>query len=514
VASPVSIPLTFACAAFLSFAADAIALPRVGLRRTSGALALHIVSVVFVASLICALTRRPYFSAFIALALVGLMSGVSNAKYASLREPFVFTDLSLFSQLFAHPRLYLPFLSLPTVIAIVGGVLLLAGGFFLDTATSARTAAYCALAAATSLLIGYAIAARLRLSLDPLEDQRHHGFFAVFVAYLLNGMRRATFRGFERAMSASPFAQAFEPHSRPDIIVIQSESFFDARQSSAAIEPSLYANFDSALRESTTHGELDVPAWGANTMRSEFALLSGISSAKLGYARFYPYAFVRRACTSLANWFKSAGYETVAIHPYHADFFGRERVFPLLGFDRFLDIRAFANAHRAGPYISDASVLDRIVKELDSSRSKPAFIFAMTMENHGPLHLETVEKGESSRYHNLGEDPAYKDLTAYLRHIANADAMISRLLAHLRARRRDTVLCFYGDHVPALPHVFERLGTVPSRSHYFIWRNFGDRPARKQDRAVEDLGAALLHTMETADRREAATSESERTEQL
>ncbi|ONU74115.1 hypothetical protein A8E73_31445, partial [Burkholderia cenocepacia] len=64
-------------------------------------------------------TARPIFSAFVAIALVGLVELVSNAKYESLREPFVFTDLSLFSQLFSHPRLYLPFLSLDKVIAIV-----------------------------------------------------------------------------------------------------------------------------------------------------------------------------------------------------------------------------------------------------------------------------------------------------------------------------------------------------------------------------------------------------------
>lgn len=512
--SPASITLMLVGAAALSFGADAIALPRVGLRRTPGAFALHTVSVAFVACLICALTRRPYFSAFIALALVGLMSGVSNAKYTSLREPFVFTDLSLFSQLFAHPRLYLPFLSVQTVLAIVAGVLLLAYGFFFDAAGPTRVATFCALAAAVCLIVGYALATRMRLTLDVLEDQHRHGFFAVFVAYLLNGMRRATLRGFERAMSTSPFAHASEPTGRPDVVVIQAESFFDARQSSAAIKPSLYAHFDTALKESTTYGQLDVPAWGANTMRSEFALLSGVPSAALGYARFYPYAFIRRACTSLASWFSRAGYETVAIHPYYADFFGRDRVFPLLGFDRFLDIRAFANAHRAGPYISDESVADRILKELDSSRSKPAFIFAMTMENHGPLHLEAVEKSEYNRYQNLGADPEFKDLTAYLRHIANADAMIGRLIAYLRQRRRDTILCFYGDHVPALPHVFERLGNVPTHSNYFIWRNFGDRPARKQDKAVEDLGVALLQAMDTAERREVVTGESERTEQL
>ena len=268
------------------------------------------------------------------------------------------------------------------------------------------------------------------------------------------------------------------------------------------------------LRESTTHGELDVPAWGANTMRSEFALLSGVPSRVLGYARFYPYAFVRRACASLAGWFRRAGYETIAIHPYHANFFGRDRVFPRLGFDRFLDIRAFAQARRAGPYISDESVFDRIVKELDSSRSKPAFIFAMTMENHGPLHLEAVEAAESGRYHNLGEDPAFHDLTAYLRHIANADAMIGRLIAYLRACRRDTVLCFYGDHVPALPHIFERLGNVPSRSNYFIWRNFGDRSAERHDLSIEHLGAAVLQAMATAKRRGASNVTSEKTEQI
>ncbi|WP_035475389.1 LTA synthase family protein [Burkholderia sp. WSM2230] len=508
-----SIAITFATVIVLSFAADAIALPRAALRRPMLACALHIASVIFLASLFLALTRRPHFSAFMALALVALMSTVSNAKYASLREPFVFTDLSLFSQLFAHPRLYLPFLSGGEVAAIVAGVAAVAAGFYFDSVAPTHITVGAAAVAAFCLALGYAFAARFPLTLEPLDDQRRHGFFAVFVAYLLNGLRRATFHRLERALAASPFFDAPEPHSRPDVIVIQSESFFDARHSNAKFDASIYTQYDAALRESTAHGELDVPAWGANTMRSEFALLSGVPSAALGYARFYPYAFVRRACSSLAGWFRRAGYATAAIHPYYADFFGRDRVFPHLGFDRFLDIRAFANARRAGPYISDESVFECIVKELDASRSQPAFIFAMTMENHGPLHLETVEAGESSRYHDLGEDPAFHDLTAYLRHIANADAMIGRLLAHLRARRRDTVLCFYGDHVPALPHIFERLGSVPSRSHYFIWRNFGDRAARKQDRAVEDLGAALLQAMETAGRREAATGVSERTEQ-
>lgn len=498
------IALSFIAAVALSFCAEALVPPRASWRRTPRAYALHVVAVLFLACAALALTRRPYFAAFVALATISLVGAVSNAKYASLREHFIFTDLSLFSQLFAHPRLYLPFLSGTTIGAIATGVILLAAGFLLDTAAPVLIAILAAAGAIAWLALGYLLAARLRLGLDPLEDQRRHGFFTVFVAYLLNGMRPATFRAFAKAVASGPFAEARAPQSRPDVIVIQSESFFDPRSLSNAIGSSLLQHFDQARHESFEHGTLTIPAWGANTMRSEFAMLTGVPSSRLGYARFYPYAFVRRNCASLAGWLRRAGYSTVAIHPYFADFFGRDRVFPLLQFERFLDIRAFKSAQSSGPYVSDAAVLEQIIKLADESRSQPAFIFAMTMENHGPLHLEAVVAGEAARYHALGEDPVWRDLTAYLRHLENADAMIGRLIAHLHQRRRDTILCFYGDHVPALSHVFERLGNVPAQSNYFIWRNFGERPARKQDKAIEDLGAALLHAMEIAGQREAS----------
>jgi phosphoglycerol transferase MdoB-like AlkP superfamily enzyme len=245
-----------------------------------------------------------------------------------------------------------------------------------------------------------------------------------------------------------------------------------------------------------------VPAWGANTMRTEFAVLTGLAEAQLGYARFYPYAFVRRICESLASWFKRGGYKTLAIHPYYADFFGRERAFKYLQIDRFMDIAAFADAPRSGPYVSDQAVADAIVRALGEPRDKPAFIFSMTMENHGPLHLESVDAGEGAAFHSLGDDARWRDLTAYLRHLANADAMLGQLLAALRGRRRDTVLCFYGDHVPALPHVYAALGCEPTRSDYFIWRNYGDAPATRKDLGAEQLGVALVRTLEPATPRE------------
>ncbi|AOK28851.1 MULTISPECIES: LTA synthase family protein [Burkholderia] len=508
--SGLALALTFAIA--LSFVLDALAIPRAPWRRPLPAIALHVLAVAFFGVCVFAVTARAWFSTFVALALVGLLAAVSNAKYESLREPFVFTDLSLFSQLFAHPRLYLPFLGAGKIAAIAVGVALLAAGCIAEPPVAARSFAGVLAALAACLACGVVLAKRLTLTLDANVDQRRHGFLATFIAYLLNGLRPATLRAFERAAALSPFADG-QAAGYPDVIVIQSESFFDARRVIAGIEPSIFTHFDAAQRESHYYGELTVPAWGANTMRSEFAMLTGLASERLGYARFYPYAFVRRACASLAGWFQRSGYRTLAMHPYYADFFGRDRVFPLMHFERFVDIRHFEDAPRAGPYIADRALADALIAELDAPRDKPLFAFAMTMENHGPLHLEPVEPGESGRYHTLGDGLAWRDLTVYLRHAANADAMIGRLLDHVRARRRDTVVCFYGDHVPALPHIFDKLTIAPERSDYFIWRNFGTPAACRRNARVEELGSMLLQMIEASQASNPTASASENTTQ-
>jgi hypothetical protein len=487
--------LSFAAASGLALLPEAIAVPRASSRRSPIALALHVVAIVCICLCLFLATGRVRFSAFVAIALVALLAGVSNAKYASLREPFVFTDLSLFSQLFAHPRLYLPFLSIGTVAAIVVGIAAVIAGFVVETPMAGRPFGAIAISAAASFLAAYLLAARLPLTLNPVDDQKRHGFLAVFIAYLLNGMKPATSRQLRDALAAGPFATG-APRSTPDVILIQSESFFDARRLTESIAPAILHHFDTARRESVQYGQLTVPAWGANTMRTEFAVLTGIDPTQLGYARFYPYAFVRRACASLASWFKQGGYQTLAIHPYYADFFGRERAFKHLQIDRFLDIKSFTDAPRAGPYVADMAVAESIIQALDESRDKAAFIFAMTMENHGPLHLESVQAGEGAAFHTLGDDARWADLTAYLRHLANANAMIGRLFAELRKRRRDTVVCFYGDHVPALPHVFSELGCEPTRSDYFIWRNYGEAPATNEDLCAEQLGQALIRALD------------------
>lgn len=480
-----------------SFAVEAIAVTRSSLRRPLIALVLHGAAFAAIALLCVALTGRPFFSACATLVLIALLAVVGNAKYESLREPLVFTDLSLFSQVFAHPRLYLPFLGAGKIVAVIAGLSLAVAGFLFEQPVALQQRGVAAMLMLLALPPCFVIARRLPLTLQPFSDQRRFGFFAAFAAYLIQGLSGVQMRAFARALAAGPFASG-TPQTRPDVIVIQSESYFDARRLGACVRPEPYAQFERTKRESFEQGELSVPAWGANTMRSEFALLTGLASVELGYARFYPYMFVRRACASLAGYFQRGEYRTVAVHPYYADFFGRNRAFAHMHFDRFLDIQSFKSAERVGPYVADNAVAEAIIALLQKSDDKPLFAFAITMENHGPLHLEKVVPDESRSRHTLGEDALWRDLTAYLRHIENADAMIGKLTSYLRERKRPTVLCFYGDHVPALTPVFDALGAQPINSDYFIWRNFGTGCGERRDVPVENLGSAIQRAMSGA----------------
>jgi phosphoglycerol transferase MdoB-like AlkP superfamily enzyme len=274
------------------------------------------------------------------------------------------------------------------------------------------------------------------------------------------------------ALPAAPFARVkIGSSARPPIVVVQSESFFDARRLEPQRATDVFANFDR-LCAAGESGPLAVPVWGAYTMRTEFAFLSGIAPRELGVHRFNPYRRLAHAgVPTIASTLRQRGYRTVCIHPYPATFFGRHQVFPALGFDEFID--DFAGAPREGAYVSDAALAERIVGELGGG---PVFVFAITMENHGPLHLET----------RAGED----EFGAYLRHLANADAMFGALADHL-ARAGDGVLCVYGDHVPGLSELYAARGYADPRTDYLIWRAGRSEPLRAE-RSVEKLAFRLL----------------------
>ncbi|MCB1654116.1 MAG: LTA synthase family protein, partial [Pseudomonadales bacterium] len=106
----------------LTIVLERLLIPRPALRRPLSCWLLHTGVWCVSLAVLYALTARPLFSAINVVLGWLLIVMVSNAKYHSLREPFVCADFEYFSDAVRFPRLYLPFFG-------IGKAALLATGF-------------------------------------------------------------------------------------------------------------------------------------------------------------------------------------------------------------------------------------------------------------------------------------------------------------------------------------------------------------------------------------------------
>lgn len=259
----------------------------------------------------------------------------------------------------------------------------------------------------------------------------------------------------------------------PNVVLVQSESFFDPRPWCAEVNSDLLPHFDATRANATLHGALNVPAWGANTVRTECAVLTGIAPGHWGVRQFNPYrTLARHPMPSLASALKAAGYRTVCVHPYLASFYFRHKVIPQLGFDHFIDINAFQSSDKNGQYVSDQAVARKIGRLLEDDDNRPLFVFVITMENHGPLHLEAPNQATLANTLPGAPWPLpdhLRDLAVYLQHLSESDKMLASVKNSLNTAKRPGLLGWYGDHVPILPQAYTHFTPPDSRTPYMIW---------------------------------------------
>jgi phosphoglycerol transferase MdoB-like AlkP superfamily enzyme len=278
------------------------------------------------------------------------------------------------------------------------------------------------------------------------------------------------------------------------LILVQCESFFDARRVSSLVPDDLLPGFDACCEGGGIFGRLDVPGWGANTMRAEFAVLTGIPESELGYDRFNPYhAFARAPIASLVWRLRNQGYRTVCLHPFDRSFFRRDLTLPALGFETFLGIESLGGSRRP-PYYSDPELAHHVLRVLKAEGPR-VFIFAITMGNHGPWHEAGVPiDPELRRNFDAMRLPQGDELLRYLDGLRRSDEMLQILLAGLRRRHHDAVLAFYGDHLPSLPHAFRHFGFDEWGSDYVVRHGMAS-PARQLDLPAHRLPKIIIDAL-------------------
>ncbi|MCS6931298.1 MAG: LTA synthase family protein, partial [Acetobacteraceae bacterium] len=260
------------------------------------------------------------------------------------------------------------------------------------------------------------------------------------------------------------------PDPAPHLVLLQLESFWDARGRTPRADAPALPGWDALAAQALVRGRLAVPGFGANTMRAEFAALTGLPEAALGLDAPNPYAaFARRPVGSLAHRLAAAGYATLALHPHDPRFFGRDRVLPALGFRRFEAEEAFRGAPREGRYVADAALGEAIAARLAESAG-PAFLFAISIAAHGPWDAA---------------DP-FADWAA---RIARTDSMLARLAGAARALPRPVVLLAWGDHLPSLP---ETAALPDWRTDWLAWHSARPGRGALRDIAAADIPAEAL----------------------
>lgn len=465
------------------------------LRRPLRSWPVHValLSLAFCAELL--VFRRPWFACSQMLVLQGVVLAVSAVKMKSMREPFVFQDFEYFIDMLRHPRLYLPFFGLTKLALVLSGVgAMIYFSMRLEADLAGRIGwlsfmdGWLVLTSAAAGLLWLSTRRPFAIGFDPQADLRALGMSTCLAAYAAAERQALPLRDRFAATTLLPDAPL------PHIVAVQSESFFDARRMRPGISGDVYAWLDDLKAEAWQHGLFEVPAIGANTVRTEFAFLSGLHEEALGVHRFNPYRSLPwRGVRTLAHRLRKEGYRTVCVHPYVGSFYRRDQAYRLLGFDAFIDISAFGPADRSGPFVGDVAVAALVNQLLAAAQDKPLFVFAITMENHGPLHMESISAYERARLLGSSSTREFDDLAIYLRHVRNAGIMAERLRNGLMAQSRPGMLCWYGDHVPIMPRAYAGAGFDDPRTDYFIWHTAYAKALGTVAAAV-DLPAADLAT--------------------
>jgi len=466
--------------------------------RLAAALPLDAAPFIVGGALLLLTTGRPVFGGIVVFALGAGFALADWTMRETLREPAVFSEIVELPQVFTHPQLYLPFAGPGLVIggavmAVLAGIALLV---FEPPVVAPRPVLglLCDLAILGAVWIISrepalgAVAAsmrRLKPSGEPFADSATLGPMAMQLVHCAIARAERTAR--RAAVPAPALLRSAQGPARP-VVLVQCESFFDARRLSPAIPADMLAGFERARRSAAMFGRLEVPGWGANTMRAEFAVLSGIPETALGYDRFNPYyAFARKPLGSQVWRLRQAGYRTICVHPFDRRFFRRDLAMPALGFDRFLGLETLGGSRRP-PYCSDLELAEHILRLLESEGSR-SFIFAITMGNHGPW-LDMHASGSASTA-AFGGIPQGSELLRYLDGLRGSDRMLARLMEGLAEREDDPILAFYGDHLPSLPRAFDHFGFAEPHSDYVIWPR-GESPPLRRDLPSHRLGATIV----------------------
>lgn len=260
--------------------------------------------------------------------------------------------------------------------------------------------------------------------------------------------------------------------------------------------------FISSIEENIISGHALASVFAGTTANSEFEMLTGHTMAFFpNPSGSVPYQqYISEPIFCLPHVMNSMGYTSFATHPFHANGWSRDLLYPKFGFAQSTFVDAYPMENLIRSFVSDKEMYEYVLGLMaENDKDTPVFIFGVTMQNHSSydaLNYEnSIELDDS-----LGSVPLAEQ---YLSLIHESDKAVEYLLSELESYPKDTVVLFFGDHMPRIEdELYLELNggpldtldeqmkkyTVP----FFIWANYDIEEYTLETSSLNYLAGHLL----------------------
>lgn len=457
------------------------------LHQNAGAFYYGLFLVVFVYLVFLSITPRVALGAGLTGCVFVTLALVDHFKFLVLKEHFLPWDLLLAKNLGSFTE-FLGAISIPqgvwelvfTTIFYVGALFFMSPTLPLSLRRRAPLAPLLSLVLYGCLtneglrkLSSNLFQLELKASVDQNAFYEENGFLTAF-ALNCGSLQLSVPQNY----SLSYMKHAFEPYlphtdsgttfQNPDIIVVLSEAFWDPSVlNGVTFLPDPLENFH-AIAESQHSGRMVSPTFGGGTVRPEFEILTGMTTSALPPGNIPYQQYVKKDISSYARNYKNLGYDTLGIHTYQKTFYDRHLAYPFMGFDDFLgEYDLNAEQHwNSGPFITDETIAEEIIYQLDQPRQTSLFLMGITMENHS-MYQDKYD--EADREITVTGDSLSPEqiitLENFATGVSHSDQALKEIYDYVMAREKPTVVLWYGDHLPTLGKDFDpytTTGTIAS----------------------------------------------------
>jgi hypothetical protein len=238
------------------------------------------------------------------------------------------------------------------------------------------------------------------------------------------------------------------PTDRPDILMVFEESTFDPTVIARCRRPECDSGMLHPLPFAVTsqEGPLLTHTTGGGSWLTEFAFFSGLDWRVFGRGgRFAPISLAPRLRHSLPRTLRALGYRTIAIYPSEGEFLGAETAYRHYGFEEFHSARELQLPEEWFK-VRDSLVFEKALAAASRGEdTRPVFVLAMTIRNHGPYRDDATSIPEEFRTTARELSPGLAD---YLYRMQDSSRDYLGLARRWLDSPRPRVIGWFGDHEP------------------------------------------------------------------